>query len=113
MPLGVGRGQNVGLRDFCHSLTLLPPGASVFHKHMSSLNLEKRHQSSNVIKELKTQEGNVNNDYEIIGEMCKFYETLYTSKDINDENIDIYLENTTVNIIEGIDKEMCELFSYS
>ena len=37
MPLGVGRGQNVGLRDFCHSLTLLPPGASVFHKHMSSL----------------------------------------------------------------------------
>ena len=53
MPLGVGRGQNVGLRDFCHILTLLtpghpcftdfchiltllPPGASVFHKHMSS-----------------------------------------------------------------------------
>ena len=35
-PWGVGRGQNVGLRDFCHSLTLLPPGASVFHKHMSS-----------------------------------------------------------------------------
>ena len=26
MPLGVGRGQNVGLRDFCHILTLLPPG---------------------------------------------------------------------------------------
>ena len=37
------------------------------------LNLEKRHQSSNIIKELKTQEGNVSNDYEIIGEMCKFY----------------------------------------
>ena len=33
--MGVGRGQNVGLRDFCHILTLLPPGASVFHKHMS------------------------------------------------------------------------------
>ena len=32
----MGRGQNVGLRDFCHSLTMLPPGASVFHKHMSS-----------------------------------------------------------------------------
>ena len=42
--------------------------------------------------------------------MCKFYETLYTRKDINDENIDIYLENTTVNIIEGKDKELCELF---
>ena len=35
MPLGLGRGQNVGLRNFCHILTLLPPGASVFHKHMS------------------------------------------------------------------------------
>ena len=32
---GVGQCQNVGLRDFCHSLTLLPPGATVFHKHMS------------------------------------------------------------------------------
>ena len=36
MPLGVGRGQNVGLRNIYNSLTLLPPGASVFHKHMSS-----------------------------------------------------------------------------
>ena len=34
---GVVRGQNVGLRVFCHILTLLPPGASVFHKHMSIL----------------------------------------------------------------------------
>ena len=36
MPPGVGQGQNVGLRDFCHILTLLPPWTSVFHKHMSS-----------------------------------------------------------------------------
>ena len=35
MPLGVGRGQNVGLREFCLILTLLP-GASMFLKHMSS-----------------------------------------------------------------------------
>ena len=28
--------QNVGLRDFCHILTLLLPGASAFHKHISS-----------------------------------------------------------------------------
>ena len=35
-PWGVGQGQNVGLRNFCHNWTLLPPGASVFHKHMSS-----------------------------------------------------------------------------
>ena len=70
------------------------------------LNLEKRHQSSNDIKELKTQKGNVSKDYEIIGEMCKFYETLHTNKDMNDNNIYSYLENTTVNIIEGKDKEL-------
>ena len=35
--LGVGQNQNVGLRDFCNFSTLLPPGASVFHKHVSSL----------------------------------------------------------------------------
>ena len=53
---------------------------------------------------------NVNNDCEIIGEMCKFYEKLYTSKEINDENIDGYLENINVNIIDQKDKELCEHF---
>ena len=32
---GDGAGSNVGLRDFCHILTLLPPGVSVVHKLMS------------------------------------------------------------------------------
>ena len=32
----MGWGQNVGLRDFCHILTLLPLKAAVFRKHMSS-----------------------------------------------------------------------------
>ena len=41
-PWGWGGGQNVGLRHFCHSLTLLPPGASVFHKHMSCFVLFSR-----------------------------------------------------------------------
>ena len=35
MHLGVGQGQNEGLRAFCHILTLFPPGAFMFHKHMS------------------------------------------------------------------------------
>ena len=30
MPMGVGQGQNVGLRDFCHILTLLPRGHPCF-----------------------------------------------------------------------------------
>ena len=41
MPLGMGRGQNVGLRNLCRISTLLPPGESVFHKHMSSFSLYK------------------------------------------------------------------------
>ena len=45
-PWGVGQGQNVGLRDFCHNWTLLPPGASVFHKHMSSFKLNYANKSS-------------------------------------------------------------------
>ena len=50
MPLGVGWGQNVGLTDFYHILTLLPPWASLFHKHMSSFywNLEKINALSNL-----------------------------------------------------------------
>ena len=31
-----GAGSKCGLKGFCHIMTLLPPGASVFHKHMSS-----------------------------------------------------------------------------
>ena len=34
-----GDGVKIGLRDFCHISTLLSPGASVFHKHMSSFYL--------------------------------------------------------------------------
>ena len=41
-PKGWGGGQNVGLRHFCHCLTLLSPGASVFHKHMSCFVLFSR-----------------------------------------------------------------------
>ena len=35
MPWG-GGVKNVGLKDICHILNLLSPGASMFHKHMTS-----------------------------------------------------------------------------
>ena len=41
MPLWVGQGQNLGLRDVCHILTLLPVEAFVFLKHMSSYLMDK------------------------------------------------------------------------
>ena len=51
---GVEWGQNVGLGDFCHIiiLTLLPPGASVFHKHMSCCTLKLK---ENLYLELEVQ----------------------------------------------------------
>ena len=33
---GMGQRQNIGLRDFCHILTYLLPGTSVFHNHIFS-----------------------------------------------------------------------------
>ena len=65
-------------------------------------NLEKRHQSSNVIKELRTQEGNLSNDYEIIGEMCKLMKH-YTQVRISMTRVLIY----TLKILLLI---LCELF---
>ena len=36
----VGQGSKCRTWGFCHILTLLPPGASIFHKHMSSFSIE-------------------------------------------------------------------------
>ena len=49
MPLGVGLSQNIGFRDFCHVWTLLPPGASVFLKYMSSSNINLFSQTGQLI----------------------------------------------------------------
>ena len=54
---------------------------------------EKSHQSNNVIKKLVTNENiHVNTNNDILGEMFNFYENLYTSKNINDNDIDNYLQ---------------------
>ena len=43
-PWGLGRGQNVGLRDFCHNWTLLPPGGiRVSQTHVYCLVLPNIH----------------------------------------------------------------------
>ena len=57
-------GQNVGLRDFCHILTLLPPGASVFHKHMSSYNktIQKSVQPADFILHTSYPDGEERNE---------------------------------------------------
>ena len=62
------------------------------------LSLENKHQSSNVIKELVNENWmRFTSDNKILGEMCDFYEKLYTSKYIKSDNIDSYL-STLENI---------------
>ena len=47
------------------------------------LGLESKHQTSNVIKEVLRNDGEcVKSDNEILGEMCLFYETLYSSNHV-------------------------------
>ena len=45
-----------------------------------------------------------------MGEMCSFYEKLYTSKNISDTYIDNYLSNTEIPKLSSDDKEYCDEF---
>ena len=57
MPLGWA-GSQCRTRDFCHILTLLPPGASVFHKHMSCYILQIVHGERNTLAGDASSAGN-------------------------------------------------------
>ena len=75
------------------------------------LGLEKSHQTFNVIKELKTSDGRTaKSENEVLGEMCNYYENLYTSKNINDHDIDNYLNQCDIPKLSQIDKELCDFF---
>ena len=55
-------------------------------------NLEKKNSSNNTIKELKTQNGDyVTSNKEILAEQYKFYDKLYESDNISEDNIKTYL----------------------
>ena len=75
------------------------------------LGLEAKQQSSNVIREIKS-DGNdsITSQSDIMGEMCSFYEKLYTSKNISDTDIDNYLSNTEIPKLSSNDKEYCDEF---
>ena len=76
------------------------------------LSLENKHQSSNVIKELVNENGNkLTSDNKILGEMCNFYEKLYTSKNIESENIDRYLSTLeNISCLSNEEKNICDMF---
>ena len=75
------------------------------------LGLETKQQSYNVIRELKSDENGIcTTQNDIMGEMCSFYEKLYTSKNINDVDIDDYLSNIEIPSLSSVDKEYCDEF---
>ena len=50
-----------------------------------------------------------NND--ILGEMCNFYENLYSTKHVKDDDIDSYLSTLNIGkILSEKDKEYCDTF---
>ena len=76
------------------------------------LSLEAKHQSSNIIKELVNEDSvSFRSDNKILGEMCNFYEKLYTSRNIRNENIDIYLSSLdNISCLSNEDKIFCDTF---
>ena len=73
------------------------------------LSLEKKNQSNNVITKLNTENGIVSSESDVLKEMCSFYEQLYTSKSINDVDINEYLSDDVPNVDEN-DKILCDSF---
>ena len=53
--------------------------------------LEKHYQSKNVIRKVAEQTKSVFSDNDILKEICTFYENLYQSKQINNNEINLYL----------------------
>ena len=73
-------------------------------------NLEKGRQSSNCILSLKDKSGLVKtSDAEILSVAHEFYQELYATKHIANEDIDAYLNNLTPeNKLSDLQKEACE-----
>ena len=47
---------------------------------------------------------------DIMGEMCSFYEKLYTSQNISDVDIDTYLADIDTPKLSSVEKELCDAF---
>ena len=60
------------------------------------LNLEKKRQSENVIRKLKTNKGTHYKDVDILRETCNFYKELYKDDNIKSEDINEYLNDMNI-----------------
>ena len=71
---------------------------------------KKRHQTHNIIHELVKNDDVLTEDEDILSEMCNFYEKLYTSKSIPNNEINNYLEVSNVNELSYKNRDMCDTF---
>ncbi len=73
-------------------------------------NLEKSRQSSNVIRQIKDEIGNIQTlDEDILSEIKKFYKKLFSSKNITQEDINEYLDSVeTINTLNQTQKDSCD-----
>lgn len=67
--------------------------------------MEKKHQANNTILEIKTDNKTVASNGEVIEEMCHFYENLYTSKSIKNDDINAYLNDVEYPKLSNSEKE--------
>ena len=72
------------------------------------LSLEKKHQVNNTIREIKTGQGRVCENGDILNAMCDFYSNLYETKNINDADIDEYLISTETPSLSEELKQFCD-----
>ena len=73
------------------------------------LSLEKARQNSNVIRVVKSDRGNLYSDKEILEEASSFYKKLYSEDNIEQINIDNFLNDLNVgNTLTETEKSYCE-----
>ena len=74
--------------------------------------LEKHYQSKNVIRKVAEQTKSVYSDNDILKEICTFYENLYQSKQINNNEINLYLSELEFDRkLNEKEKPFCDEFS--
>lgn len=66
----------------------------------------KKNQSNNVINEIETDKNEIRSSTcDILGEMCNFYEKLYNSNSIPDNEINSYLDDCEIKHLTENDKK--------
>ncbi len=73
-------------------------------------NLEKTMQSNNVIKQIQDRNGHLHTkDNEILTKCALFYENLFSSRNISQEDIVSYLHEVEIpNVLNNNQKNMCD-----